>query len=232
MRARNEIAGVLEKASKDVDKLTKAQDRSSKSDKSRADASKVTAKAIEDATSRYNAYTAEIEKGTKSTDEAVKHLKSFQKEFDALGRRSKAGTDTADTLFKLGKSAEELARTVEKASKDQVVAEVKRTKAAQKAAADIVAARKKEAADLILETRREIDAQKQRDAAFDKSLADGEKAYRRKILAIQQGRDAVIEAKQKESQAAVAATEAERAGVEKLALERAKAAEQDAKASA
>lgn len=143
VRARNEIAGVLERASGDVEKLNKAHERGTNVEKRRADATKATGKAIEDATKRFDSYTRELERGTKSGEAAEKQLKSFQREFDRLGNRVKAGTDAADSLYQLGRRAEGLAAQVKKANADGAEAARKAAQVDVKAATDRATAQAK-----------------------------------------------------------------------------------------
>lgn len=196
----------MDKAAADVEKLTKAQDRGTKSDKARADASKQTAKAIDDASKRYNKYTDDLAKGERSSKQAIQNLKSFQREFDSLGNKVKAGTDAADRLYQLGRSAEDLSTRIKKANADQAASETQRAKAVQKAADDASRARKKEADDLVADIKRELAVLKQKDEAVSRQIDKGEKDYRRKILQIQQGREEFERAQKAEADASTAAS--------------------------
>lgn len=71
---------------------------------------------MDDATKRFERYTTEVERGTKSGEAAEKQLRSFSAEFDNLGRRAKAGSDVADTFFTMGARAKQMASDVGRAS--------------------------------------------------------------------------------------------------------------------
>lgn len=221
VRARNEIAGVLEKAAGDVEKLTKAQDKGSSAEKRRADATKNTAKSIEDVTRRFEAYTKELEAGTRTGDAAEKQLKSFGREFDRLGNRVKAGSQAADTLYQLGQRAKQLSDEVKKASADAAKADRDRAQSAKQTAAQIAAARKAEANAVIAEVRRELKADADARKAFNTELDRGEVAYRRRIRTIQEGREAVAAAAEKEARASSeAAAQAARADLVRIERQR------------
>lgn len=168
VRARNEIAAVMQKAAGDVDTVTKAHERGTKAEKQHADASKATAKAVDDATKRFKTYASEIEGGTKATESSVQQLKSFQREFDRLGNRVKAGSDMSDTLYKLGRAAEKMASDVKTA---QVDAARETKKAADEALKSSDAAQKSTESRIDAERRLRAELSKtvraQRDARTD-----------------------------------------------------------------
>jgi hypothetical protein len=189
VRARNEVAATMNKIAGDIDKATKAQERGTEADKKRAAATATTTKKIEDAAKRFESYTKELERGNRSTEEAVKHLQGFRREFDRLGNAVKPGTDAADQLYRMGNAADQLARQIKQASDDAARAEAGRAAATEAASQRAAAARRREAQDFIKDVRSELAEDARRAKEFERNLQRGERPYRQRILAIQHGRE-------------------------------------------
>lgn len=218
VKARNEIAAILQKAASDVDSLTKAQDRQTASQKRQADASKSTAAAMTDATKRFEAYTAEVEKGTKSGEAAEKQLRSFASEFDNLGRRAKAGSVVSDSFFQMGRQAKVMADQVRVAER-QMVAD------AQTTAKQRASARQSEADAMVRSIRQELAADAQRDKQFLQNLANHDATARRSIAS----NAAAQEKAEKQDETLL---RAQTAAVEREAAKQATAVERAAKQAA
>jgi predicted nucleic acid-binding Zn-ribbon protein len=81
VKARNELAGVMQKAAADVDRLTGAQERQARTTKN-LNAS------IEDAKTRFHAYSQEVKGAEGDMRATEKSMRSFANEFDRLaGKR-------------------------------------------------------------------------------------------------------------------------------------------------
>jgi chromosome segregation ATPase len=91
VRARNEIAGVLEKAAGDVDRLTGAQDRNVKSGKD-------VQKQARELRKEYDEFSASVKRGEKSADDAVFGLRRLSAEMDKLAKQRPIGDPLGEQL--------------------------------------------------------------------------------------------------------------------------------------
>jgi chromosome segregation ATPase len=98
VRARNEIAGVLDKAAGDVDKVTKASER-------QATQAKKTEQASRDLRREYEEFTASVKRGEKDTDAAVFGLRRLSGELDKMAKARPIGDPFGEELNKAAVSA-------------------------------------------------------------------------------------------------------------------------------
>lgn len=165
VRARNEISAVMSKATKDVDGLTSAVDRNTTAEKERVAQSKKTAVAVEDLRKRHAAFTDEVERGNKSTEEAVFGLRQFKTEFDKLARAQPAGSKVAADLNAAARAAEDLAKKVQKSADDQIRVEKQLAKDRQKVLAQSITDAVKAADARVAAARRAAEEEERADQA-------------------------------------------------------------------
>lgn len=123
VKARRELAGAMEKAARDIDKVTGAEERHAKATKKVVEATNTSKQAVDDLTKNYGDYVDALERGDRSSKDAIAQLKLFSAEFDKLSKRATAGSEVADSLLAAGRRAKELAAQLEQANKDQLAAE-------------------------------------------------------------------------------------------------------------
>lgn len=113
VRARNEVAGVLDKAAADVDKLTAAQGRSSKSSKQLAGDNKDLATQIRTTQKEYEDFTRAVAKGEKDYDAARFGLQRLASEMDKLSKKVPIGDSTGEQLNKSAIAARQIIAQLE-----------------------------------------------------------------------------------------------------------------------
>lgn len=119
VRARNEIAGVLDRAAGDVDKLTKAQDRQASTGQRVVKSNKDLSTSMQALRKDYDDFISSVKKGDRSTDDAVFGLRRFRQEFEKLSRQAKAGSDVGMELNRAAQTAQRASDIIEKESNRQ-----------------------------------------------------------------------------------------------------------------
>lgn len=113
VRARNEIAGVLDKAANDIDKVTGAQERNVRSSEKAQRATKDLSKEVSDLQQSYHKFTDEVAKGEKDYDTARFGLKRLSDEMDRLAKKAPIGSQTSESLHKSSLAAQDLSRQLQ-----------------------------------------------------------------------------------------------------------------------
>jgi hypothetical protein len=184
----------MQKAAADVDKLTGAQERQARTTKN-LNAS------IEDAKTRFHAYSQEVKGAEGDMRATEKSMRSFANEFDRLAGRAKAGSDVAQSLRQMATDARKAAEVAAAAQREQT--------AVQKIETDKrIKNLKQEANASEQEARRVSDAQRKatqeareaQRAADDRSKASARAAVE---AARQAGREAEANLKVQQSQRAL-----------------------------
>jgi hypothetical protein len=98
VRARNEIAAVMDRAAKDVDRLTSAEGRHEKQTKN-------TQKATRDLRREFDEFSASVKRGEKSSDDAVFGLRRLAGEMDKLAKKRPIGDAMGEELNRTSLSA-------------------------------------------------------------------------------------------------------------------------------
>jgi hypothetical protein len=119
VRARRELGDVMQRAVREVDKLTQAETKRADVERKTAATTAVTRKSVDDLNKSYTDYLKRLEKGDADVKSATKQLGFFSAEFDRLARKAGAGTKAADDLLKLSRNAKTAAEEITKAGKVQ-----------------------------------------------------------------------------------------------------------------
>lgn len=198
VRARNEIAGVFDKAAGDVDKLTKAQDKQTESTKSAVAADKTRAKSFEELKKQQADFNEEIRRGNIDLKDIVPQFQRFNQEFDKLSRKSPAGSARAIEIQKESAVIKQYLKDIEEANKSEKTSTLAMIK-------DKIAARKAEAK----EEQRLIDESVAAHAEAAKQEMVASEARRARMKQDQQHRDAAARDDLRREKAATKAFETE-----------------------
>jgi hypothetical protein len=107
----------MQRAAREVDKVTQAEAKRVDVEKRATVATTATRKSVEDLTKGYDAYTKKLKSGTDDHEIAIKQLNRFSQEFDRLAKKTPAGSAAAEDMLRLARNAKTAAKEMEAALK-------------------------------------------------------------------------------------------------------------------
>jgi hypothetical protein len=107
----------MQRAAREVDKVTQAETRRVSAEKKSADAAVANKKSVDQLTKSYGEYLKRLEQGDADQSNAVTQLKNFGAEFDKLARKTPVGSRAADELLNAARAAKQLSDQIVQAGK-------------------------------------------------------------------------------------------------------------------
>lgn len=158
--AQNKVGGVMQKVAEDVDRVTGAQERNTRTQKKLGDQ-------VEETKNRFASFSDEVHKGGVELEDTAKTMRQFGSEFDRLAKRAPAGSDLARSLIESAREARRAAAVAveeqRKVTNAQAVETAKRIGQSKEEAKEV-----SKSAETIAEARRKA-------AVEDEKLAGAER---------------------------------------------------------